>query len=168
MAIREVLKLGNPKLRKKSKEVEEIGHESREILEDLKDTLTHLQEKKNIGRALAAPQIGYFKKIIYIQTSQKNLFLINPKIKWKSDETYYVWDTCFSFDAAFFVKIKRNYKIKVKYKNQNSQVTIDEFEDDLSELIQHEVDHLFGKLATDHLEDNRNIIMREEWEKRYR
>ena len=64
MAIREVLLIGNPDLRKKSTDINDFNKELNIIMKDLYDTLTYLQENKNIGRALAAPQIGYFKNVI--------------------------------------------------------------------------------------------------------
>ena len=79
-----------------------------------------------------------------------------------------MWDSCYSFDVAFFVKIKRHKKIKVEYQDEHGRFISEEFVDDLSELFQHEIDHLDGILATDYLKDNKNIILRDEWEKRYK
>lgn len=166
MAIKNVLKLGNPMLRAESKKINSFGEDTKIIIDDLKDTLLSLQEEKNIGRALAAPQIGYLKKVIFANLPEREIVLINPKIKWKSDEKFMVWDSCFSFDIAFFVKISRHKKIELSYQNEEGEEITKTFEGDLAELFQHEIDHLSGILATDHLEDNKNIIMREEWEKR--
>lgn len=167
MAIREVLKLGNPKLREKSKDVVCFNKELEEVLEDLKDTLTYFQETHNIGRALASPQIGYLKRVVYCQLPGRQIVMINPEIVWKSAETFEVWDSCFSFNVAFFVKIKRHKSIKVSYMDEKGLRKTENYEDDLSELFQHEIDHLDGVLAIDHLTDCKNIIMREEWEKSY-
>ncbi len=165
MAVKKVLQLGNEKLREKSTEIKDFENESKKIIRDLKDTLYQLQEEKNTGRALAAPQIAYLKKIVYANLADREIIMINPEIVWKSDEMFMVWDSCFSFDIAFFVKISRHKKIKVKYQNEKGEKITETFENDLAELFQHEIDHLYGILATDHLEDNKNIIMREEWEK---
>ncbi len=94
--------------------------------------------------------------------------LVNPKITWKSDETFEVWDSCFSFDVAFFVKTRRYQSIKVQYQNMNGEHCEEKFMGDLSELLQHEIDHLNGILATDHLLSNKDIMLRAEWEKRYK
>jgi|Deesub1362B_J571_1020462.scaffolds.fasta_scaffold00145_9 peptide deformylase len=171
MTVREVILLGNPLLREKSSDAA-FGKELETIIEDLKDTLIYLQRKKGIGRALAAPQIGYLKKVIFINArnskNSRTMTLINPTIVEKSKEMIEVWDSCYSFDVAFFVQIKRHKKIKVEYMDENGRKIVEEFEDDLSELLQHEIDHLNGILATDHLKSGKDIIMREEWEKRYR
>ncbi len=168
MAFKNVLKLGNPMLREKSTNIKDFGENTEIIINDLKDTLLSLQEEKNTGRALAAPQIGYLKKVIYANLPEREIVMINPKITWKSKEKFMVWDSCFSFDIAFFVKISRHKKIKVRYQNTKGENITETFKDDFAELFQHEIDHLEGILATDHLENNKNIIMREEWEKRYK
>ncbi|MFX0125138.1 MAG: peptide deformylase, partial [Candidatus Hodarchaeota archaeon] len=85
----------------------------------------------------------------------------------KSEEKFWVWDSCFSFDVAFFVEILRHKKIKVRYQDETGDFHVKEFEDDMSELIQHETDHLQGILATDHLTDVKRLIMRQEWENRF-
>ncbi|MBO8182895.1 MAG: peptide deformylase [Archaeoglobus sp.] len=172
MPVKELLLLGNPLLRKRSTEVQPDSDEVREILEDLKDTLAHLQKEKGIGRALAAPQLGYLRKVVFVNVrDEKNpvtMTLINPRIVEKSKEMIEVWDSCYSFNIAFFVKIKRHRKIKVEYLDEKGRKIVEEFEDDLSEILQHEIDHLEGILATDHLRSGKDIIMREEWEKMYR
>ncbi len=164
MAIREVLQLGNPGLREISQAAED-DQMTAKIVDDLRDTLTFLQEKHQTGRALAAPQIGYKKHIIYANLPEEEIVMINPEIKEYSQEEFMVWDSCFSFSLAFFVKISRYREIKVEYQDESGRTLVRNFKDDLAELFQHEIDHLKGVLATDHLTDGKNIIMREEWEK---
>jgi peptide deformylase len=160
--------IGNPKLREKSSDVTDFEKNLDLMIQDLKETLHHLQEAKKIGRALAAPQIGYQKKVIYYGLPDEPFVMINPKITWKSNEKFWVWDSCFSFNVAFFVEIVRHTQIKVEYTNESGTVIVREFKNDLSELVQHEIDHLEGILATDHLTDVKRVILRDEWEKRYR
>ena len=113
MVIRDTLLLGNPKLREKSEKVV-FDRKLPQILEDLKDTLSEHQRVYGMGRGLAAPQIGYSTRIVYIQTPGYTSYLINPEIVWRSPELFDVWDSCFSMEAKFFVKIPRNRSIKVK------------------------------------------------------
>ena len=94
--------------------------------------------------------------------------LINPEIVWKSDREFEVWDSCFSFNVAFFVLVDRYYRIKVEYFNQEGKKQTIEAEDKLSELLQHEIDHLDGILATDRMKDKKKIMMRTEWEKYFK
>lgn len=159
--------IGNPKLRGQSADVSDFGENLHGIIQDLKDTLIHLQETKKIGRALAAPQISYNKKVIYYGLPEKPFIMVNPKITSKSKEKFWVWDSCFSFDVAFFVEILRHKKIRVEYQDENGESIVKEFVDDMSELVQHETDHLQGVLATDHLTDVKRIILRQEWEKQF-
>jgi peptide deformylase len=168
MVIREVLMLGNPKLRDLSLEIIIFDESLEENLHDLKDTLTHLQKTKKLGSAIAAPQIGSLKKIIYYQLPGKSFYMVNPKITQQCEEVINVWDSCFSFDIAFFVEIPRYKSIKVEYQDKKGNFFHEVFTDDLSELVQHEIDHLNGILAIDHLRDVKKIIMRSEWERRFR
>lgn len=167
MVIRDTVLLGDPRLREIAEPVE-FDENTPQILEDLKDTLTEHQRIYGMGRGIAAPQIGYNKRAVYIQTPKFTSYLINPEIVWRSPETFEVWDSCFSMEAKFFVKIPRNRSIKVKYVDAEQVVHSETFEDDMSELLQHEIDHLDGVMCPDRLTDTRNIAMREEWEKRYR
>ena len=167
LAIKEVLLLGNEKLREKSTPIPETTAVSLDqIKKDLRDTLKRLKNKHGMGRALAAPQIGYFKQIIYYRFEGQSFFMINPKIVSKSSEKFQVWDSCFSFNLEFFVKISRHSKIEVKYQDGDGVQHREDVVGKESELFQHEIDHLHGKLATDHLQEPENIIMREEWERR--
>lgn len=160
--------IGDPKLREPSENVSDFGENLQRIIQDLKDTLTHLQASKKIGRALAAPQIGYKKKVIYYGLPDEPFVMINPKIISKSQEKIWIWDSCFSFDVAFFIEILRHKQINVEYLNESGKLERKKFKDDLSELVQHETDHLEGVLATDHLTDVKRIMLRKEWEKRVR
>ena len=165
MAVKEVLMLGDPALREKSKPVKEFTQGTLDIVIDLKDTLKQLQKEKGLGRALAAPQIGYKKKIIYAKLPDEEIVMINPTIVEKSDEMIELWDSCFSFNVDFFVKVKRHRWITVRYMDEGRKQNLRKFNDDLSELFQHEVDHLYGVMATDKMVDDKAIMMRSEWEK---
>jgi peptide deformylase len=164
MAVKPVLMIGNPRLREKSSDVvfEEDNVEA--IIQDLADTLHHWQRVKGIGRAIAAVQIGYLKRIVYMEAAGKRIVMINPRIVSRSEATMDVWDSCFSADVAFFGKVRRHKRIEVAYFDEQQHKVVAPFDDDLSELFQHEIDHLDGILFTDHIIDHA-IIMRSEWEK---
>jgi hypothetical protein len=68
--------------------------------------------------------------------------LVNPEVVWRSGETFDVWDSCFSVNASFFVKIPRYTMIRVRYQDEKGVKSTEEFSDDMSELLQHELDHL--------------------------
>jgi peptide deformylase len=168
MAVKEVLLLGNPHLREKSSNIKSFNSEFKSNLKNLSDTLYYLQKEKQLGRAIAAPQIGWLKNVIFYNLPERAFFMINPKILLKSEMMINVWDSCFCFDVAFFIEIERHKEVEVQYLDKEGNKKIEKFTDDLSELVQHEVDHLNGILATDHLKDPRKIIMRNEWERRFK
>ena len=141
MPVKEILQIGNPVLREKSKDVLDFNEDLHELIIDLFDTLTDFQKKKKIGRGIAAPQIGVLKKVIYLHLTNRSFALINPEIVSKSESTMDIWDSCFSFDVAFFVKTRRHKSISVKYQNEHGDLIEEQFTDDLSELLQHEIDH---------------------------
>ncbi len=155
--------IGNEFLRKEAKRIDFVKDPVKQYIQDLRDTLHHIQKVKKIGRAIAGPQIGFLKRIIYMEIEEKKIIMINPQIIKKSQETFEVWDSCFSADVAFFGKTLRHKAITVSYINENQEELQEDFVDDLSELFQHEIDHLRGILFTDRIIDNQ-IIMRSEWE----
>jgi len=165
MPVREILMLGNPALRKIADEETDFKGVIDEISKDLKDTLHNLQNQKKTGQGLSATQIGINKRVIYIDTLERKLILINPKIMWKSLEINEIWESSFSFDMTFYVKIKRHVSIQVKYQNIKRETIIEKFTGLLSELVQHQIDHLDGILAIDYLEDKKNIVMASEYKK---
>ena len=95
--------------------------------------------------------------------------LVNPEITWRSEEKIVVWDACLSF-LSIFMQVERHKEILVRYQDLRGEwreVRAGE-ERDLSELWQHEIDHLDGILAVDRITDVRTMCTREEFEKRYR
>lgn len=164
MAVKPVLFFGNELLRSRSELIDFSREDPSECIRDLRDTLHALQKKKGLGRALAAPQIGCRKRIIYMDTGKRQISMINPLLLARSSDFIEVWDSCFSADLAFFGKVSRHRKIAVSYMNERGERLVEEFDYDMSELFQHEIDHLEGILFIDRLIGN-NIIMRSEWEK---
>jgi peptide deformylase len=117
------------------------------------------REKYKAGRAIAAPQIGYFKRIIYMNID-KAVTLINPRIEFIDDEMMEVWDDCMSF-PELLVKVKRHKRCKIHYKDLDWKDTLLEVEGDLSELLQHEYDHLEGILAVQKAIDNKSFKIKD-------
>lgn len=165
MPIKEILLAGDSILRKKSVEVINPTSEGK-LVADLKDTLVDFRETNGLGRGIAAPQIGILKRIIYLFFDEFKGELINPKITKHSEETGLYWDSCFSFKAAFFIKVKRWKNIEVQYFDLNGEKKTIKADGEISELLQHEIDHLDGILFPDRkVEQGEWIIMKEEWEK---
>jgi peptide deformylase len=141
-----------------------------ELVQDLSDTLAHWRSTTGYGRGIAAPQIGVLKRVIFLKLPHAGPWpLVNPEIIWRSNETMVVWDACLSF-LSIFMQVERNREIRVRYQNLRGETLEIEAgeERNLSELLQHEIDHLDGILAVDRVIDVKTICAREEFEKRYR
>lgn len=167
MAVKEVLRLGNPGLWQVCVMVKSHNSkETKKIIRDLKDTLADFKKKNGFGRAIAAPQIGILKRIIYINFPKEKISgaMINPKIKKQSKEKIRFWDDCFSF-PELLVKVERAKTIKVEYQTQDGENRVLTAKGDLSELLQHEIDHLDGILAVQRAIDGKSFAFRKEWKK---
>ncbi len=144
---KEILKLGNPKLYEISSPVErnELSKLT-PVIQDLHDTLIAFRNQYHAGRAIAAPQIGIQKRILYMYINQPTVF-INPVLEFIGDEEMEVMDDCMSF-PNLLVKVRRHKKIRILYRDMEWKEQEMLLEGDLSELLQHEYDHLDGILAT--------------------
>jgi len=167
VAVVEVLQLGNPTLREKSTLVEDPAcEEIGKLRDDLADTLRFWHETTGYGRGIAAPQIGVLKRVVFINID-KPWLLVNPEIIEMSDEKMIIYDSCLSYLCIFF-QVSRSRRIKVSYQEQDGSKKVIEAEGDLSELLQHEIDHLDGILAIDRVIDIKSICTRQEYERRYK
>ncbi|MBS6952997.1 MAG: peptide deformylase [Enterocloster asparagiformis] len=157
--IREILLLGNPALYEISEEVREEELEAMAALqEDLHDTMMEFRRVYKAGRAIAAPQIGVKKRVLYMNVGEPVL-LINPVMEFPDGETMEVMDDCMSF-PGLLVKVDRYRRCRVRYKDRNWRDCLMEPEGDLSELLQHEYDHLDGILATMRARDNKAFYIK--------
>ncbi|MBZ5686017.1 MAG: peptide deformylase [Acidobacteriia bacterium] len=171
MPVRTILQLGDPLLRQKAARVDDpTASEVRDLVCDVADTLAHWRAETGYGRGIAAPQIGVLQRVVFLQLpGEKPWPFINPEIVRRSEEKIVVWDACLSF-LSIFMQVERHREITVRYQSLNGDVLEVEAgeEKNLSELLQHEIDHLDGILAIDRVTDVKTIVTREEFEKRYR
>jgi peptide deformylase len=143
----QILLLGNPRLHEISRPIagEELPH-VKVIIKELHDILMAFREHYGAGRAIAAPQIGVMKRLIYMYTDEP-VALINPIIFDRSEAMMEVWDDCMCF-PHLEVKVQRHRRCKIRFRGPYWQEHVWNLEGDLSELLQHEADHLDGILAT--------------------
>jgi len=170
MSSREILQLGNPTLWQKSIRVEDVDStETTSLIRDLSDTLASFRESTGYGRGIAAPQIGLLKRMIFIRMQPEGFCgpLINPAISWSSEARMELWDDCFSF-PDLMVRVSRSRQIRVEYQDDRGIGRTLEAEDDLSELLQHEIDHLDGVLAVQRAISPQAFSTRAEWERAFR
>ena len=118
----------------------------KEWVSDLDNVMREIRAKYNFGRAIAAPQLGIMKRLVYMNIDKPVVF-INPEFTALSDEMFELWDDCMSF-PNLFVRVKRHKNLKIKFRDTHWVEHEWFLEDALSELLQHEVDHLDGILCT--------------------
>ena len=156
--VREILKLGNPALYEIS---EEIGQKEFPQVEawvrDLHDTLMAYREQYGAGRAVAAPQIGIRKRLLYAYMGTPYVF-VNPVLTFPDDETYTLMDDCMSF-PGLMVRVERHKRADIAYLDEHFAPRTMHLEGDFSELLQHEYDHLDGILATMRAADNKSLYL---------
>ena len=143
----DILLLGDPRLYEISEPISK--DELPQVLgwaQDLHEVMEAIRTKYGFGRAIAAPQLGIMKRLIYMNID-KPLIIINPKFTYLSDEKFELWDDCMSL-PMLFVKVKRHQKATLKFLDEHWQPQEWQLEGDLSELLQHEYDHLDGVLCT--------------------
>jgi len=158
MSLKNILRLGDSRLYEVSIPVLQSEIESlKPAVEILHNALMEYREKYGAGRAVAAPQIGVFKRFIYLNIDQA-VVIINPELSDFSEEKMEIWDDCFCF-PGLLVKVERAKRVKLKFRDENWEEHIWALEGDLSELIQHEYDHLDGILATQRAIDNKSFKM---------
>ena len=146
MAILDILAFPNPRLRNKSVDVEK--HEDmRGVVNNMVETMYTHQ-----GVGLAAPQVGIRKNLIIFDPSDdmsKLTAMVNPIIKAKDGEVY-TNEECLSV-PNMKARIKRSKNIKVRYRNLGGDTITKDFSGFESICIQHEIDHLKGKLIIDYI-----------------
>ena len=170
MPSKEILHLGNPLLWQESARVDNArSSETGKLISDLSDTLAAFRETTGYGRGISAPQIGVLRRVIFIRMVPGGFCgpLVNPEIMWASRNTMELWDDCFSF-PDLLVRVRRAAQIRVSYEDDRGLDHSMEAEGDLSELLQHEIDHLDGILAVQRAISHQAFATRTEWECRLR
>lgn len=156
---REILLLGNEELYQISEPVKPDEIETlKSVVQDLHDTLMDFREKYHAGRAIAAPQIGVKKRLLYMFIDKPVVF-INPVLEFPDNEMMEVLDDCMSF-PNLLVKVMRHKRCRIKYLDMDWKEQVMSLEGDLSELLQHEFDHLDGILVTMRAIDNKSFVIK--------
>jgi peptide deformylase len=145
--LQDILLLGDPRLYEVCEPIQQselplVKH----WVADLDNVMKEVRAKHNFGRAIAAPQLGIMKRLIYMNIDKPIVF-INPELTDLSEDLFELWDDCMSF-PNLLVKVKRHQSLTIKHLDENWQTQEWKLENDLSELLQHEYDHLDGILCT--------------------
>lgn len=156
--IKPILQLGDSRLYDVSSKIsEEDWVNLPQWVEDLHDTLMDYRKTYGAGRAVAAPQIGVFKRLLYMYLDRPYVF-VNPVLTFPDGEMYELLDDCMSF-PGLMVRVKRHRRCVLDYLDEKGKPHQMPLEGDLSELLQHEYDHLDGILATMRAVDNRSFVL---------
>lgn len=171
MAILPILVAPHPNLRKQAEPVAVVDATIRELLKDMEDTM-----RAEDGIGLAAPQIGVSKRI-FVMHLPPNIgvdghliaglaekpdlfFIINPEIISKSEEKSVCQEGCLSIPEQY-AAVTRPATVVLRYLNENGETLVQEFKHYQAACVQHEIDHLNGKLFVDYLSTlKRDILIR--------
>jgi peptide deformylase len=164
MPARRILQLGDPMLREKSRHVASPV-DAAPILQDLRDTLHEFRSTHGFGRGIGAIQIGQPWRVICLEFEGKPYSFLNPVFESLSEERIRLWDDCFSF-PDLLVHVERSWAVALRYVDENGEPRTLQASGALSELLQHEMDHLDGVLAIDRAIDRDSFRTREEHQRR--
>ena len=160
MSAKEIITVPDEILKKISDPVEKIGINEKKLINDLFETMY-----VSNGIGLAAVQIGILKRILVVDVSTKDeknqpIVLINPVIKNLSDDTSVYEEGCLSIPETF-IEIERPKICEVEYVDEKGSKKNLKCDGLLSTCVQHEINHLDGKLIIDHLSKlKRDIIIK--------
>jgi peptide deformylase len=150
MAIREIIKLPDKRLRLKSEPVKQIDAGIRKLVDDMFETMY-----KAPGIGLAAIQLGVAKRVITMDLSKKEHdhephVFINPEILWQSEERAKFEEGCLSI-PDYYEEVERPAQVRVKYLDLAGKKREIDAKGLLATCLQHEIDHINGVLFIDHL-----------------
>lgn len=163
MAVRRILRLGDPLLRRKSSPVPITEIRSKEIKNLVRDLYDSMKVSAGIG--LAAPQIGVLKRVVVVGFDRSERYpelargieqrvLINPEVEILAGQTEGFWEGCLSIPGMRGY-VERSRRIKLKYYDLNEDLHEELVEGFDAVVYQHECDHLDGVLYIDRLSDMR-------------
>ena len=144
MALRNIVKLGDPILNKKSRKVEKFDDKLSALIDDMLETMYSAN-----GVGLAAVQVGILKRVVVIDIGEGPMELVNPEITMKEGEQQES-EGCLSLPGKYGVT-SRPQKVQVKAQDRNGKWQVFTGEDLKARAFCHEIDHLDGILFTSHL-----------------
>ncbi|MDO6562352.1 peptide deformylase [Amphritea sp. 1_MG-2023] len=165
MSLLPILEFPDPRLRTIAAPVTEFNDELRLLVKDMFETM---YDAPGIG--LAATQVNVHQRIITIDTSEEKdnpLVVINPQIEVLADETERMQEGCLSV-PGFYEDVVRPNKIRLTAQNERGEEYTLEADDLLAVCIQHEIDHLEGKLFVDYISPLKRNRIRSKLDKLHR
>ena len=148
MALLSILRFPDPRLHTVAKPVQAVDARIQSLLDDMFETMYHAN-----GIGLAATQIDVHERVVVIDTSEerdKPLVLINPELLWASEERVKGDEGCLSV-PGIYDGVERSTAVKVSALDREGKSRVIEAEGLLAICIQHEMDHLMGKVFVEYL-----------------
>jgi len=164
MALLDILHFPDPRLRTQAKPVRQVDERLKQLVDDMLDTMYQAP-----GIGLAATQVNVHERVIVIDTSQEQnqpVVLINPEILEK-DGTEEMDEGCLSV-PGIYDRVQRAERIKVRALGRDGETFEMDADGLLAVCIQHEIDHLDGKLFVDYLSQLKRQRIRKKLEKQRR
>jgi len=150
MALMNIRKIGDPVLRSKAKEVKNIDQKTRDLIENMTDTM---YEADGIG--LAAPQVGVLQRLFIVDVGNGLIEIINPKITQKQGKSI-MEEGCLSIPEETGSVVRPKEIVMEGYNKDGEKIKI-EADGLLARALQHEYDHLEGNLFTDKVIDEEKL-----------
>ena len=148
MAILPILCYPDPRLHKVAKPVAQVDERIQTLVKDMLETMYEAQ-----GVGLAATQVDVHQRLVVLDTSEERnqaTVLINPEITWYSEERVKGEEGCLSV-PGIYDGVERAVAVKVKAADEHGQVRELEAEGLMAVCVQHELDHLMGKVFVEYL-----------------
>jgi peptide deformylase len=161
MALRTILEYPDPRLRTRAQPVTQFDAELGKLIDDMFETMYAAP-----GIGLAATQVDVHKRLVVIDVSKDRnepLVFINPEILSREGEEVSE-EGCLSVPENF-AEVKRAAKVRIRAQDRKGTVFERDYDDVLAVCIQHEIDHLDGKLFVDYLSDLKRERIRKKLEK---
>lgn len=165
MALLKILEFPDPRLRTIAEPVDQVDDEIRTLIDDMFETM---YDAPGIG--LAATQVNVHKRIVVIDISEDKsepLVLINPEFEILTDDQDQMQEGCLSV-PGFYENVERPNRIRLKALNRDGEQYELVAEELLAVCIQHELDHLNGKLFVDHISRLKRDRIRSKLEKKHK
>jgi peptide deformylase len=160
MSLLDILVAPDPRLKAKAQPITKVDEGLNRLIDDMFETMYQAP-----GIGLAAPQVGVAKQLIVVDIAKKDetaqpMALLNPEILWHSEDQNTYEEGCLSV-PEHYAEVTRPAKVRVRYMDRQGEIREIEADGLLATVLQHEIDHLSGKLFVDYLSTlKRGMILR--------
>ncbi|MGB8623351.1 MAG: peptide deformylase [Paracoccaceae bacterium] len=165
MSIRPILIHPDPRLKKMAEPVTQITDDLRKLADDMLETM---YDAPGIG--LAAPQVGVMTRLLVMDcvkeegAAPRPMALFNPEITWASDDVAVYEEGCLSIPDQY-AEVERPAEVRVRWTDRNGEEQEEHFAELWATCVQHEIDHLNGKLFIDYLKPLRRQMITRKMQK---